>query len=194
MHPRAEAKRGKRSRPSRGRMHEPACSRTCASAQRGALPPQARGRKMFRVSAPPSLLSRVPPSVSIYEVSPRDGLQNERATVPMHGKLRLIDALVAAGPRADRDDEFRQSALDSAARRCRRGRSARHGVAAARGNAERALPKPAGARAGAGGRSAWRSRYFSRRVTRTIGRTSTKALPTRLLSSRKRWARPAPPV
>jgi hydroxymethylglutaryl-CoA lyase len=52
---------------------------------------------MFRVSAPPSLLSRVPPSVSIYEVSPRDGLQNERATVPMHGKLRLIDALVASG-------------------------------------------------------------------------------------------------
>jgi hydroxymethylglutaryl-CoA lyase len=36
-------------------------------------------------------------SVSIYEVSPRDGLQNERATVPLNGKLRLIDALVGAG-------------------------------------------------------------------------------------------------
>jgi hydroxymethylglutaryl-CoA lyase len=34
---------------------------------------------------------------SVYEVSPRDGLQNERATVPIRGKLRLIDALVAAG-------------------------------------------------------------------------------------------------
>jgi hydroxymethylglutaryl-CoA lyase len=30
-------------------------------------------------------------------VSPRDGLQNESATVPLRGKLRLVDALVAAG-------------------------------------------------------------------------------------------------
>ena len=44
-----------------------------------------------------SLFARVPGSVSIYEVSPRDGLQNERATVPLHSKLRLIDALVASG-------------------------------------------------------------------------------------------------
>src|SRR5262249_20937506 len=35
--------------------------------------------------------------VSVYEVSPRDGLQNESATVPLAGKLRLVDALVAAG-------------------------------------------------------------------------------------------------
>jgi hydroxymethylglutaryl-CoA lyase len=35
--------------------------------------------------------------VSVYEVSPRDGLQNERATVPLRSKLRLIDALVRAG-------------------------------------------------------------------------------------------------
>ena len=33
----------------------------------------------------------------MYEVSLRDGLQNERATVPLRGKLRLIDALVSAG-------------------------------------------------------------------------------------------------
>jgi hydroxymethylglutaryl-CoA lyase len=46
-----------------------------------------------------SLFSSLPDRVSIYEVSPRDGLQNERATVPTHGKLRLIDALVAAGLR-----------------------------------------------------------------------------------------------
>ena len=43
------------------------------------------------------LFENVPPEVSIYEVSPRDGLQNERATVPFADKLRLIDALVAAG-------------------------------------------------------------------------------------------------
>jgi hydroxymethylglutaryl-CoA lyase len=44
-----------------------------------------------------SPLDRVPDRVSVYEVSPRDGLQNESATVPLSGKLRLIDALVDAG-------------------------------------------------------------------------------------------------
>src|SRR3954470_1362153 len=43
------------------------------------------------------LFAEVPDRVSVYEVSPRDGLQNESATVPLRGKLRLIDALVAAG-------------------------------------------------------------------------------------------------
>jgi hydroxymethylglutaryl-CoA lyase len=38
-----------------------------------------------------------PEQASIYEVSPRDGLQNERATVPLHSKLRLIGALCASG-------------------------------------------------------------------------------------------------
>lgn len=45
----------------------------------------------------PDLFSGVPDRVSVYEVSPRDGLQNESATVPLRGKLRLVDALVAAG-------------------------------------------------------------------------------------------------
>jgi hydroxymethylglutaryl-CoA lyase len=45
------------------------------------------------------LFERVPDAVSIYEVSPRDGLQNESSTVPLSGKLRLLDALVAAGLR-----------------------------------------------------------------------------------------------
>jgi hydroxymethylglutaryl-CoA lyase len=44
-----------------------------------------------------ALFDRTPDRVSVYEVSPRDGLQNERATVPLRGKLRLIDSLVAAG-------------------------------------------------------------------------------------------------
>lgn len=43
------------------------------------------------------LFERVPDAVSLYEVSPRDGLQNENATVPLSGKIRLIDALAAAG-------------------------------------------------------------------------------------------------
>lgn len=39
----------------------------------------------------------LPDRVMVYEVSPRDGLQNERVMVPLHDKVRLIDALVAAG-------------------------------------------------------------------------------------------------
>lgn len=46
-----------------------------------------------------SILEALPREVSVYEVSLRDGLQNERATVPLDGKLRLIDALVSAGLR-----------------------------------------------------------------------------------------------
>jgi hydroxymethylglutaryl-CoA lyase len=44
-----------------------------------------------------NLFDKLPDRVSVYEVSPRDGLQNERATVPLTAKLRLIDALVLAG-------------------------------------------------------------------------------------------------
>lgn len=43
------------------------------------------------------LFARVPDRVSVYEVSPRDGLQNENVTVPLSGKVRLVDALVDAG-------------------------------------------------------------------------------------------------
>jgi len=43
------------------------------------------------------LFESLPDAVSVYEVSPRDGLQNEAAQVPTHNKLRLVDALVAAG-------------------------------------------------------------------------------------------------
>jgi len=45
------------------------------------------------------LFAKVPDDVRLYEVSPRDGLQNESATVPLAGKIRLIDALVSAGLR-----------------------------------------------------------------------------------------------
>jgi hydroxymethylglutaryl-CoA lyase len=37
------------------------------------------------------------PRVTVYEVGPRDGLQNEAARVPTEGKLRLITALAEAG-------------------------------------------------------------------------------------------------
>jgi hydroxymethylglutaryl-CoA lyase len=43
------------------------------------------------------LFNSLADSVSVYEVSPRDGLQNEASPVPTPRKLRLIEALVAAG-------------------------------------------------------------------------------------------------
>lgn len=44
-----------------------------------------------------TLFQSLPAEVSVYEVSLRDGLQNESAQVATHQKLRLADALVAAG-------------------------------------------------------------------------------------------------
>ena len=40
---------------------------------------------------------RLPSSVTIYEVGPRDGLQNEQAVVPVEVKAELVERLVAAG-------------------------------------------------------------------------------------------------
>jgi len=45
------------------------------------------------------LTGQLPARVDVYEVGPRDGLQNELRIVPLEGKLRLIAALVAAGER-----------------------------------------------------------------------------------------------
>ena len=46
-----------------------------------------------------ALASNLPSRVSVYEVSPRDGLQNESAQVATHAKVRLIEALVDSGIR-----------------------------------------------------------------------------------------------
>jgi hydroxymethylglutaryl-CoA lyase len=43
------------------------------------------------------MLSKVPDRVSVYEVSPRDGLQNESAPIPLEAKKRLLEALFASG-------------------------------------------------------------------------------------------------
>lgn len=45
------------------------------------------------------MLERLPKNVSIYEVGPRDGLQNEDRVVPTEDKLRLIEGLADAGLR-----------------------------------------------------------------------------------------------
>jgi hydroxymethylglutaryl-CoA lyase len=46
---------------------------------------------------PPGLLDRLPKRVSVYEVSPRDGLQNEAAMLSIDAKKSLISALLASG-------------------------------------------------------------------------------------------------
>ena len=43
---------------------------------------------------------KLPAEVTIYEVGPRDGLQNEARQVPTPDKIRFIDALVGAGIKA----------------------------------------------------------------------------------------------
>jgi hydroxymethylglutaryl-CoA lyase len=44
-----------------------------------------------------AIFSALPSRVTVYEVSPRDGLQNEKAIVPLAEKLRLIEGLLATG-------------------------------------------------------------------------------------------------
>ena len=43
------------------------------------------------------MLDALPDQVSIYEVSPRDGLQNEALPIPLEGKKQILGALVASG-------------------------------------------------------------------------------------------------
>ncbi len=43
------------------------------------------------------MLTSLPDRVSVYEVSPRDGLQNEAAPIPLEAKVRLVKALIDAG-------------------------------------------------------------------------------------------------
>src|SRR5579859_1525322 len=44
-----------------------------------------------------SPLARMPRSVRVVEVGPRDGLQNEKAQVPTEQKVRFIEMLAEAG-------------------------------------------------------------------------------------------------
>jgi hydroxymethylglutaryl-CoA lyase len=49
------------------------------------------------VSATPAPVAPLPDRVTIYEVGPRDGLQNEQALVPTEVKAEFIERLLAAG-------------------------------------------------------------------------------------------------
>ena len=46
------------------------------------------------------MFDHLPPEVTLYEVGPRDGLQNESRMVPTDDKIRLIDALSETGLRS----------------------------------------------------------------------------------------------
>jgi hydroxymethylglutaryl-CoA lyase len=46
------------------------------------------------------VFDQLPPDVTLYEVGPRDGLQNESRMVPTDDKVKLIDALSGTGLRA----------------------------------------------------------------------------------------------
>ena len=45
----------------------------------------------------PNLFATLPSSVDVYEVGPRDGLQNEKIVVPTDTKVAMIERLVDAG-------------------------------------------------------------------------------------------------
>ena len=65
----------------------------------------------------------------MYEVGPRDGLQNELRTLPTRDKARLIKALVAAGEKRIEVTSFVSAQVDPPARG-RRGAAATRWAAA----------------------------------------------------------------
>src|SRR5262245_5627930 len=63
------------------------------------VPPSAAPEQATLTGPAPDLFAQSPDAVSLYEVSPRDGLQNEAAMISLEGKKRLIESLVRAGLR-----------------------------------------------------------------------------------------------
>jgi len=60
----------------------------------------AAGAGVTRVVKFGTVFDQLPPDVTMYEVGPRDGLQNESRMVPTDDKVKLIDALSETGLRA----------------------------------------------------------------------------------------------
>jgi len=59
--------------------------------------PRAAATRVVKLQA---VFEELPPDVTMYEVGPRDGLQNESRMVPTDDKVKLIDALSETGLRA----------------------------------------------------------------------------------------------
>ncbi len=68
---------------------------------------------------PTSPLTELPKRVTVVEVGPRDGLQNEKGVISTADKIRFIDLLSAGGFPIHRGDLIRQPEGDPAARRRR---------------------------------------------------------------------------
>ena len=58
--------------------------------------------------------SKLPPSVRLVEVGPRDGLQNEKTIVPTEAKVALVDALSRRRISGDRGDGLRFAEMGAA--------------------------------------------------------------------------------
>ena len=69
---------------------------------------------------------RTPPRVSIVEVGPRDGLQNEKALIATADKIAFVDQLAAAGHRRDRGLGVRLAEVGAADGRRERGLRGHH--------------------------------------------------------------------
>ena len=57
------------------------------------------GNRPLAASIGASLFDHLPSEVEVYEVGPRDGLQNEKAIIPTETKVAMIEGLVDAGIR-----------------------------------------------------------------------------------------------
>ena len=58
------------------------------------------------------MFDKLPAQVSVYEVGPRDGLQNEARVLPLEAKLQLIEALAAGKPIVATDIEGNREIVD----------------------------------------------------------------------------------
>ena len=115
---------------------------------------------------------RWPASVSIREVGPRDGLQNEDP-VPTEAKVELLDALSGTGVRPHRGGLVRAPQGDPADGRRRRG------VGARQARRRRALlgagAQHPGRRSGRSPPASARSRSWCRPATRTTGKNVNRS-------------------
>ena len=124
--------------------------------------------------------------VEIFEVGPRDGLQNEARMIPAAEKIALVDCLSGAGFAPDRGGELREPEVGAADGR-RGGGAGRHPAGGGR-VLRGAGAEPDGVRAGDGGGGGRGGGVRARPRRGSAGRTST-ARSRRVSSGSARWRR-----
>ena len=151
----------------------PGTTATGARLRVAACVPVASRRRSRRRGASTSLdvMSDLPAAISLREVGPRDGLQNE-APVPTEAKVELDRRAVAHRRAAHRSGQLRAPQGDPADGRRRRGvEAASPATTTSRYSA--LVPNLRGAQRALDAGCHARSRSWSARVTRTTARTST---------------------